>query len=151
MLKHILMSALLLALPACANQDSPQGALPDLPGKVLIVGDSISLGFGAMGPNQNCPLTPEFNSVSHSYGVQVAEALGVQADVKLGAKVQKIIGIVGLQASSVPVELWVMDSFGHSLCSKWGRKDDANKAAKKIKDFDSLTKIEVKLPEVTYF
>ena len=77
MLKHILMSALLLAVPACANQDSPQGALPDLPGKVLIVGDSISLGFGAMGPDQNCPLTPEFNSVSHSYGVQVAEALGV--------------------------------------------------------------------------
>jgi hypothetical protein len=77
MLKHILMSALLLAVPACANQDSPQGALPDLPGKVLIVGDAISLGFGAMGPDQNCPLTPEFNSVSQSYGVQVAEALGV--------------------------------------------------------------------------
>lgn len=77
MLKRILLSALLLAVPACANQDSPKGPLPDLPGKVLIVGDSISLGLGAMGPDKDCPLTPEYNSPRNAFGVQVAEALGV--------------------------------------------------------------------------
>ena len=77
MLKRIMLSALLLAVPACANQDTPQGPLPDLPGKVLIVGDSISLGLGAMGPDKDCPLTPEYDSVRNSFGVQVAEALGV--------------------------------------------------------------------------
>ena len=77
MLKRVLLSALLLAMPACANNETPKGPLPDLPGKVLIVGDSISLGLGAMGPDKDCPLTPEFTSERHSYGVQVADALGV--------------------------------------------------------------------------
>lgn len=76
MLKRILLSALLLAVPACATQDTPAEPLPELPGKVLIVGDSISLGLGAMGPDKSCPVTPEYNSVKHSYGVQVANALG---------------------------------------------------------------------------
>ncbi|MEZ6002493.1 SGNH/GDSL hydrolase family protein [Hyphomonas sp.] len=76
MLKGILLSALLLAVPACATQDAQIGTPPDLPGKVVIIGDSISLGYGAMGANTDCPLTPEFNSISHSYGVQIAEALG---------------------------------------------------------------------------
>jgi hypothetical protein len=77
MLKRILLSALLLALPACANQETPKGPLPDRPGKVLIVGDSISLGLGAMGPDKDCPLTPEYNSQRNAFGVQVADALGV--------------------------------------------------------------------------
>ena len=77
MLKNILVSALLLAVPACANKDTvPQGPLPDLPGKVLIVGDSISLGLGAMGPDKTCPLTPEYNSQRNAFGAQVADALG---------------------------------------------------------------------------
>ena len=83
---------------------------------------------------------------------KVAETLGVpEADVKPGAKVQKIIKIHFPHANTQSVELWVMDSFAHALSSKWSSKFNANAAAKKIKDFDSLTKIEVKLPEVTYF
>ncbi|HAE26465.1 SGNH/GDSL hydrolase family protein [Hyphomonas adhaerens] len=77
MLKRLLLSALLLAVPASANQDTPEGPLPDLPGKVLIVGDSISLGLGAMGPDTTCPLTPEYNSQTKAFGPQVADALGV--------------------------------------------------------------------------
>ena len=68
MLKRLLLSALLLAVPASANQDTPEGPLPDLPGKVLIVGDSISLGLGAMGPDTTCPLTPEYNSQTKAFG-----------------------------------------------------------------------------------
>ena len=81
MLKRILLSALLLAMPSCANREIPKGPLPDLPGKVLIVGDSISLGLGAMGPDKTCPLTPEYTSERHSYGVQVADALGVDYEM----------------------------------------------------------------------
>ena len=77
MLKGFLLSALLLLVPACANQDAPKGQLPDLPGKVLIIGDAISLGLGAMGPDKDCPLTPEYSSQSKAYGAQVADALGV--------------------------------------------------------------------------
>ena len=84
---------------------------------------------------------------------EVAAALKVPAaDVKHGFKVQKITDIYYPdEGRTEPKQLWVMDSFAHALSSKWGRKDSANKAAAKIKDFDSLTKIEIKLPEVTYF
>ena len=41
-----------------------------------------------------------------------------------------------------------MDSFAHALSSKWGRKDNAKKAAAKIKDFPSLTKIVVQQEQV---
>ena len=77
MLKRILLSALLLAVPACANKDRVEGPLPDVPGKVLIIGDSIALGLGAMGADTSCPLTPEFSTLRHSFGVQVADELGV--------------------------------------------------------------------------
>ncbi len=76
MLKRLLLSTLFLAVPACASRDLSEGPLPDLPGKVLIVGDSISLGLGAMGPDTNCPLTPEYSSQHRAFGPQVANALG---------------------------------------------------------------------------
>jgi len=77
MLKHFLLGALLLVVPACASKSSQTDTLPTPPGKVLIIGDSIALGLGAMGPNTDCPLTPEFNTLRHSFGVQVADELGV--------------------------------------------------------------------------
>ena len=79
---------------------------------------------------------------------KVAETFNVQADVKPEAKVQKIISISGLHANTQSVELWVMDSFAYALSSKWGRKTHANDAAKKIKDFNSLTKIVVQQEQV---
>ena len=43
------------------------------------------------------------------------------------------------------------DSFAHALSSKFGRKADANVAAKKIKDYDSRMIIEVPQPQVSEF
>ena len=76
MLKRMLLSALLLAVPACASTNTGETAPPP-PGKVMIIGDSISLGLGDMDPGTDCPVTPEFSSREHSYGVQVARALDV--------------------------------------------------------------------------
>ena len=77
MLKRILISALLLAATACASVEAPPAAAPG-PAKVVIIGDSISLGLGAMGPDTNCPVTPEYSSLKGSYGVRVADALGTK-------------------------------------------------------------------------
>lgn len=77
MLKRMLLGALLLAVPACASVDTPVDTTPQIPGKVVIVGDSIALGLGAMGATTDCPVTPEYSSQRHAFGVQVADALGV--------------------------------------------------------------------------
>lgn len=77
MLKHFLLGALLLIVPGCASTSSQTDTVPAPPGKVLIIGDSIALGLGAMGPDTSCPLTPEFNTLRHSFGVQVADELGL--------------------------------------------------------------------------
>jgi len=81
MLKHVLLGALLLVVPACATQDHSTIPAPAPPGKVLIIGDSIALGLGAMGPNTDCPLTPEFNTLRNSFGVQIADELGVGYEI----------------------------------------------------------------------
>lgn len=73
MLKRLLLSALLLAVPACAGTPAPEKPAPGPP-KVMIIGDSISMGLGAMGPDVNCPLTAEYNSLEGSFGVRVANA-----------------------------------------------------------------------------
>jgi len=76
MLKQVLMGALLLAVPACASVDTPVETVPQVPGKVVIVGDSISLGLGAMGASKDCEIAVENTSLNVTYGVQVAKALG---------------------------------------------------------------------------
>ena len=81
MLKPLLFSAFLLAAPSCASDKAPAGPQPDAAGKVVIVGDSIALGLGAMGPDTDCPVTPEYNSVDKSFGVQVANALGADYEM----------------------------------------------------------------------
>lgn len=77
MLKRILVSALLIAATACQSVEAPVTPSPE-PAKVVIIGDSISLGLGAMGPDTNCPVTLEYSSLKGSYGVRVADALGTK-------------------------------------------------------------------------
>ena len=63
----------------------------------------------------------------------MAEALGVDpAEVKPGAKVTKIIAIKYTEDEAPTAKtLWAMDAFAHAL-GKFGRKDHANDAGKKI-------------------
>lgn len=81
MLKPLLFSAFLLAVPSCASEKPPAEPTPDPAGKVMIIGDSIALGLGAMGPDTECPLTDEYNSLDKSFGVQVANALGADYEM----------------------------------------------------------------------
>ena len=76
MLKRLLLGAAMLAIPACASMDTPVATAPQGPAKVVIVGDSISLGLGAMGASQDCDLTPQNSSLKATYGAQIAQTLG---------------------------------------------------------------------------
>lgn len=77
MLKRMLLGALLFAMAGCSSVEAPAEIAPE-PAKVVIIGDMISLGIGAMGPDRTCPLLPEYNSLNGSYGVRVAHALGAE-------------------------------------------------------------------------
>ena len=77
MLKRMLCGALLALLPACGSVDKPdQPEFEPVQGaRVVIIGDAISLGLGAMGADIDCPLSPETSSLEGSFGVRVARAL----------------------------------------------------------------------------
>ena len=77
MLKRLLLSALLLVVPACVSEPAPAQVAPTGPAKVMIIGDSIALGLGNMGATTDCPVTAEYSSLRGSFGVRVADALGV--------------------------------------------------------------------------
>jgi len=87
---------------------------------------------------------------------KVAEALGVKADVKHGATVQKVKAIHYVDEGRTELkQLWNMGSFAFALAGdRWTEQYKANQVVKNdpdLKKYDSRILIQVPRPEVTYF
>ncbi len=49
--------------------------------RILVIGDSISAGYGNEGPNEKCPFTPATENSDLAYGPVAARALGAEVQV----------------------------------------------------------------------
>ena len=85
----------------------------------------------------------------------VAEALGVQADVKPGAKVEKITAIYYVDEGHTDThQLWNMGSFAYGLAGdRWKHAWKANEAVRNdadLKKYDSRILISTKQDQVLF-
>lgn len=80
-LRNIVAFALSLLALLSATAASAQANDPTADGAVIAIGDSITLGQGALGPGVDCPLDDRSNSLSASYASKVAEALGAEPEI----------------------------------------------------------------------
>lgn len=79
-----LIGPLCLFLSACAagaGDGSDEASSTPRFEKLLVIGDSISLGEGALGTTPKCKLTPKNNSITASYGAKLAAATGAQMEL----------------------------------------------------------------------
>ena len=82
MLKRLLLCAILVALTGCASAPATRGAgVPGQPPRVLIIGDAISMGVGALGADTDCALGPDTNSLAAAYGVRIANTLDTDYEI----------------------------------------------------------------------
>lgn len=70
-----LAAALLCVLQACSSQ------VPTAHQRILVIGDSISLGQGAAGEGPHCPLSPATNRAELAYPALLAREFGAELEV----------------------------------------------------------------------
>ena len=82
MLKRLLLCAILIGAAGCASTPATRGeGVRTQPAKVLIIGDAISMGVGAVGNQRDCVLGPETNAPDRAYGVLIANTLDTDYEI----------------------------------------------------------------------